>query len=422
MKKILVIVALAALFLPGYTQTPTEPCEVTDEEWRNWLYLLEIRYPLETYGDDTLATLEAILEDKRECIHHHYRPTDEEYFFWVNEKANFLCRTKYLNDFSSGNDYSHYLNMAEYHKAAALWRDLATWDSISAEEYEQLCDMRNYYIYDNHMESESWRYMSAIPYNRWYSYSDYLDIMQAHEQISRKIYGAYSQEHVSAAGAHMGALLEIAMQCTLASDGGKNTLQYMPKAKALGENVLRHANLPEDSISCHEWQLNYLSCCLEVDGPSKKLREQIDAAVKKAAMIDDDLLHDSFFNLRVEHELLANDAKRVHSILDERGKNLPALPNKDDENYYNIAFVKLLPYYSICTRAYMTLGEHELAYQYYRAYELILLEQNSDDMATIANNMLHLCGFPTEIRPPYTWNLQLRYIDHIFQWSGFRPE
>lgn len=232
-----------------------------DFEYRSWGVWFYWADPKDKYAPDTLETTAALLNEMIECSHNVYRPTDSYYIDLINKLAEqTFDPTHYVIKWPEGEEPIHY--SYPFYRANLLWNDLLKWDSISAEEYTQLCsgellpfwdpiDMED----DADVISERCYFckdkgkMSVIKYYNAFLPEEYVRICQAHEQITKRIYGMNSEEYIDAAIYYLEAL-----RATCRSDeaGAEITKQNMIRAKVLCEDVLKYSPLQKGSSSYYQ--------------------------------------------------------------------------------------------------------------------------------------------------------------------------
>ena len=357
MKKSIILILLAAICLPGYSRKPKK----------------------------------------------HYRPTDAEYIELINERAT--------STFDRTDDDIAF----QYYRAVVLWEDLLQWDAISAEEYALLCkgdpmpfvDRSDYdeYTYYSYFGNAS--HQSAITWFRRMFPNEYLRICDAHEQLTKRIYGIQSKEYISAAYYYLDAL---SATCPTDEAGAAITRQKMERAKELCTDVLTYSPLQEDRSKYYEWMMNSYKCRLSLEGASENLQKEIDQTAKAVEETQDMTLIEQFSNLRTECALLMKNYNYAIQIQEK-------VLQKTTNPYRSIA-----PMISMM-RTYVLAEDYENANRYLKlAFDIMsggdhdLLKEDN-----IGKEMQgDWCNFSQDDVFPYLVTLRKQYNQRIFEHYGYR--
>ena len=319
---------------------------------------------------------------------------------------------------------------AQYHALANLWRDLARWDSLTASEYAWYCnrDSFPYLSYDEYGELEfQMGSLEAASYMRPVSYTDYIDIFDAHARITKRLYGANTPAYIEAASKYVEALREFNCVYTEVNNGATDTLQCLERALAVCNEVIPLPALERGSKAYYEWRLTEFGSRLSKDGPSRKLYRQIAKRAKGVQAINDTTLVNEYMQMQVECALMQHDYARALDVLQERMQTLPPLPaNWDEDDYAPIAYMLYEPCVRLYVVTYVLKGDFENARRYLNLEGRILFDMpalTADTPADeVAKNMIELCSTWYAWGNSYRWGLQQLFEQKIFEWSGYRKE
>ena len=401
-------------------------------EWElnSWGYEIGFTLPLETYHTDTLQRLEAIIDELIEYHRAHSRPTGD-FIDLVRNKTVVLCKGKYYDEFiplNQSEDWGGMVRLSSYHGLGTLWRELAKWDSISEKEYRFLCDTieffdsGDYYSYPEDYMSYHWEPIQAATYFRSLSLLDYVDICQANEQIIKRINGERSDQYVSAAEKYQEALVYAAPVYAMQHGGQRDTMQYIERAYAICEQILKSGVLKKNSDTYYQWLCEDYYCRLYLYGPSKALSKMIETALKN--IDQNSFMRKYFFKLQVDHALLDNDYKRAERIVQKEWRTC-LLPSEEDENYYRVLGEVVKPCAVAGVQTYLLQGKYDVACLFMRALlnKMMGMPMDEEEPAVnLAEEMYNYCYFSSYNDHPYTLPLQQRFENQLFVWCGYRPK
>lgn len=403
--------------------------EALETELASWAEVTVAVFPLKPYSADTVAIVDALLEELRLCYHQRYRPADKKIKDWVRKKLIILYRNKLLKEVTSEDpeDLKMMELRFEYHEKALLWRELATWEDISAEEYDAFNDKSSnpFYLFDEYANVEdSTTCLSALSYFRELSMTDFVDAIKAHYEITKRIYGDQSERYIDVALGYVETLRDAATYYCDKQDGVPDSMNYIGTAKTVCEEVLKSKVVPAKSKDYYEWTYHLLNCRLTLEGPSKALRKQLDTAAKEMVHSTDTILYNDFLRLQVNEALMANDYKHAQEVLKERWNTLPML-TYDGENDSDLHLILHLiqPCATYYVRTYMLEGNFEMAREF---FDIVYGNITSDYSTTkltepivYARDVRDLCVYRLDYQYPYYWQLRKRFDEQLFKWSGY---
>ena len=376
---------------------------------------------IHSYSSDSIDAVSALYARMINVCHKLYRPTDIYRYLWFVRDLGYLSYYRNHELDRDPEDGMIDFTPSSYCIAGVLWRDLARWDSISADEYTQLCSgsLLPFRVTTNPEYDDRWDYLSAASYFAYLSKSDYADIARSHEIITRRIYGLHSPEYAKAAAYYLEAMRA---SCR------------MDEAKALCEKMMQISRSKQNVFVDYEWWLlNDYKCRMStLKGASKKLQKEIDKAAKAVEATRDTDLIEQYTELRTECALLMENYPYAIRIQQEMLNKMPALSQPADPydydaqmTYYLEAAKRLNPHIRLM-QTYVLMGDYENA-EREMAHVVDVVSRGYMDMPEDAMSIGEFMqrdyyNFSWWDGYPYRIALRKLYNQRILEHYGFRKE